>query len=320
MKPEKLTSTPCPKFNQIKQCIMATQPTNSTPNRRMTLYSYFRSSCSTRVRFALHLKGLNHLITYKYVDCARDEHLKAEYEQMSLSNTLPCLVIYEFDGEEHDNIQAGIPKSRTTITQSLAILEYLEELFPDTTPHLIPPPSLLVSSSVEEKNVALLKRAQIKNLALVVVADWQPLANLSPVRHVTSLALEYATITHSVPGSEEGKTSDVSQVIDGWLEWSHTRGLKAYERYARSTAGRYSVGDELTLADIVLVPAVENWVRGDWGRKIEVLKREYPNIYRIFENTRELDAYKKAHWTAQSDNKVGLNNPVFNIGGTAVQK
>ncbi|KAI7973078.1 hypothetical protein EIK77_004355 [Talaromyces pinophilus] len=309
---------------------MATpQPIKPTTDRRMTLYSYFRSSCSTRVRFALHLKGLNHLVTYRYVDCASDEHLRAEYEAISLSNTLPCLVIDEVVDERNvEEIKVGLEVTpqlrRTVVSQSLAILEYFEEQYPDSMPRLISSLSglLSLSSDTRERNEVILRRGQVKNLALIVVADWQPLANLSPVRQVASLALEHAERTHSTPEDESNdkEANHLSQVIDGWVEWSHTRGLRAYERYAKSTAGHFSVGDELTLADIVLVPAVENWVRDDWERKMEVLRTRFPTIYRIFENCRELDAYKKAHWTAQLDNNVGLDSPVFLIGGTAIAK
>lgn len=308
---------------------MATaQPIKPTADRRLTLYSYFRSSCSTRVRFALHLKGLNHLVTYRYVDCASDEHLRAEYEAISLSNTLPCLVIDEVVDERNvADIKVGLEVTpqlrRTVISQSLAILEYFEEQYPNSPPRLIPSSSglLSLSNNDRERNEVILKRAQIKSLTLIVVADWQPLANLSPVRQVASLALEYAK-AHSHPKGEgkDEEANPLSQTIDSWLEWSHTRGLRAYERYAQSTAGHFSVGDELTLADIVLVPAVENWVRDDWNRKMEMLKEQYPTIYRVFENCRELDAYKKAHWTAQLDNNVGLDSPVFLIGGTAIAK
>jgi maleylacetoacetate isomerase len=271
---------------------------------------------------------MNHLVTYRYVDCASDEHLQAEYEAISLSNTLPCLVIDEVvDERDAGDTRVGLEVTpqlkRTVISQSLAILEYFEEQYPTSSPKLIPSPSGLPSSSsnIRERNEAILKKAQVKNLALIVVADWQPLANLSPVRQVASLALEHAR-AHSHPEGEgeAEEAGHLSQVIDSWLEWSHTRGLRAYERHAQSTAGRFSVGNELTLADVVLIPAVENWIRDDWERKTEVLKREYPTIYRIFENCREVDAYKKAHWTAQLDNNVGLNSPVFLIGGTAIAK
>lgn len=293
---------------------MATQPTTS---RRLTLYSFFRSSCSTRVRFALHLKGLNHLVTYKYVDCTRDEHLQAEYEEITSSNTLPCLVIDQVDEENTENTNSR----RTTISQSLAILEYFEEQYPASTPRLVPfPPGLPSSGNERERNEVTLKRAAIKNLALIVVANWQPLANLSPVRQVASLTLEHARAHSHIEGGDEVANSHLPRVIDGWLDWNQTRGLNAYERYARSTAGRFSVGNELTLADIVLVPAVENWVRDDPERNMKVLKKDYPTVHRIFEYCRELDAYKQAHWTAQPDNNVGSDSPVFLIGGTPMAK
>ncbi|EEA19612.1 hypothetical protein PMAA_003960 [Talaromyces marneffei ATCC 18224] len=74
------------------------------------------------------------------------------------------------------------------------------------------------------------------------------------------------------------------------------------------------------MTDIVLVPAVENWIRDDWKLKPDVLKREYPTVHRIYENCRELDAYKNAHWTTQPDTNVGAANPVFVIGGAAMAK
>ncbi|KAH8809196.1 hypothetical protein F5884DRAFT_734116 [Xylogone sp. PMI_703] len=268
-------------------------------NPRMTLYTYFRSSCSTRVRIALQLKGLNDLVKYCYVDASRDEHLQAPYNKISPSCSLPCLIVEE-SADEYPGM------SPLVISQSFSILEFLEERFPTVTPHLLPP---LPSSSANdgERLAAISARSEIRTLVNTVVADWQPLANLSPVRKVVELNANSADNTNVV--------------MDSWLEWSETRGMLAYEKYSKTMAGQYSVGDNISLADVVLVPAVENWLRLGLKNQDELFKSEFPTIYRIFERCKQLEAFQKAHWSSQKDYlESGSEEPSFQIGGNVVTK
>lgn len=267
---------------------------------RMALYSYFRSSCSTRVRIVLHLKGLDDMVKYCYVDMAHDEHLQPSYSKFSLSHTLPCLIVEE---ETKDHLGT----SRVVISQSVAILEFLEERFPTTTPHLLPP--LLPSSMNEiDRHAAISTRSKIRTLVNIVVADWQPRANLSPLRKVVELSASSA--------------DDSKCVIDNWLEWSHTRGMRAYENYAKNTAGSYSIGDEISLADIVLLPAVENWLLLGLESQEKLFREEFPTIYQIVKRCKQLEAFQRAHWSVQEDNQLedGCGAPSFQVGGVKIRK
>jgi maleylacetoacetate isomerase len=248
----------------------------------------------------LHLKGLDNTVRYCYINIARDEHLRPSYNEISSSNTLPCLVVEESTEEQPET-------SRLVISQSVAILEFIEERFPTTTPHLLPP--LLPSLYNEmERYTAITKRSKVRTLVNIVVADWQPLANLSPLRKVVELSMGQADSSH--------------RVVDGWLEWCHMRGMHNYENYVKNTAGYYSVGNEISLADVVLVPAVENWLRLDLESKEKLFREEFPTTYRIVSRCRQLEAFRKAHWTMQQDNDLTdeIETPSFLIGGIRISK
>jgi len=170
------------------------------------------------------------------------------YRLINPNGTVPTLIAEEADG------------SKTTITQSLAALEYLEEAFPYTR-------SLLPSVS----NPA--RRAKVRELVSVIATDVQPPANLRIQTRVSSLG---------------GDPRLWAQEIIG-------RGFDVYEKLVEESAGKYSVGDEVTMADVVLVAAVE----GALAQGIDPTK--WKTVNRIWKAASELDEFKMGHWSRQGD-------------------
>lgn len=218
------------------------------------LHTYFRSSCSARVRIALNLKKL----PYKsvYVNLLAGEQRSADYATVNPSCLVPTF--------QHKKGADGTD-SNVCLTQSLAILEYLEEAFPDKTA-LLPPAT----------DPAL--RAEVRALANIIACDVQPVTNLRILSRIDALG---------------GNRQD-------WAKDLMTDGLKAYDRLAMRTSGRFSVGDSVTLADVCLVPAVWGAVR--FGVDIDAL----PVVKRVFDELSQLEAVKKAHWKNQQDTPESL--------------
>lgn len=214
------------------------------------LYSYFRSSCSARVRIAAHWKGLE--LKYKYVQLLKDEQKGNDYAGLNPNKTVPTLVVRE-DGKE------------ALIRQSVAMLEYFEERHPET-PRLLPPSS------------DPLGRAQVRDLVNIVACDTQPITNLKVLNKVKPLGME---------------TNDWQQTFMG-------AGLEVYEAVVSKTAGKYSIGDEVTLADVVLSPAVDNCYR--YG--VDMTK--FPIVEKIYRELMKLDAFKKGSWKTQVDTPENL--------------
>ncbi|MBN1206086.1 MAG: maleylacetoacetate isomerase [Myxococcaceae bacterium] len=170
----------------------------------MKLYSYWRSSCSWRVRIALNLKGLDY--TYEAVHLLKDggQQNTEAFRALNPMRTVPTLELEE----------AGQVRR---LSQSLAILEYLEERY--RTPALLPAEPLL--------------RARARMLAEMVNSGIQPLQNL--------------TVLQWVKGELKG---DDKAFAAHW----NARGLTALEAAVKETAGTYCLGDTVSFADICLVP------------------------------------------------------------------
>jgi len=168
------------------------------------LYSYWRSSCSWRVRIALEIKGIRY--TYRAVHLVKDggEQNKEEYKNINPMGQVPALVM---NGE--------------TITQSMAILEFLEESFPDKT-------KLLPNDRIQ--------RAKVREICEVINAGTQPIQNLCVMNK------------HSSDPSERTKWSNF------WIE----KGLQSVEILLSKCSGNFCVGDSFTMADCCLVPQVYN--------------------------------------------------------------
>src|SRR5947209_2161063 len=126
--------------------------TDSLP--KITLHTYFRSSCSARVRIALHHKGLP--FTSSYVHLLKDQHTSPDYAALNPSKLVPTLTITS----ENDGLEPLV------LMQSVAIMEYLEERFPSPHyPSLLPPTTLVV------------QRAKVRQLVNIISCDIQPVTN-----------------------------------------------------------------------------------------------------------------------------------------------
>jgi maleylacetoacetate isomerase len=212
----------------------------------LALYGYWRSSAAYRVRIALNLKGLAY--ESKPVHLLRDggEQHTAAYRRLNPQQLIPCLV----DGER-------------VLTQSMAIMEYLEETHPE--PPLLP--------------AGARNRAHVRALALAVACDVHPLGNLRVLQYLEARF-----------GAEEGARAEWSR---HWI----AMGFDAIERMLADSAatGRYCHGDTPGLADACLVPQMYNARR--WKLPLE----SYPTIVRIVDACNALEAFQRAAPEAQPD-------------------
>lgn len=212
----------------------------------MKLYNYFRSSAAYRVRIALNLKG----IAWEHVGVhlVKREQRSAEYLAMNPTGLIPSLVTD--DG--------------AVIAQSLAIIEYLDEIRPRKAP-LLP-----------KDKVA---RAHVRALALALACDVHPLNN---VRVLNYLSNELTVTT---------------QQKDAWITHWITVGLDAFEKSLAfsKTTGKFCYGDTPTIADIALVPQVFS------ARRFNVDIARYPLISMIDANCAALPAFIDALPSNQLD-------------------
>jgi maleylacetoacetate isomerase/maleylpyruvate isomerase len=208
----------------------------------MELFNYFRSSASYRVRIALALKGLDY--DYRSVHLQRNEQFSESYSAVSAARLVPLLR----DGEHQ-------------ITQSLAIMEYLEETHPE--------PPLLPGSPAE--------RARVRSLSMDIACEIHPLNNLRVLRY----------LVQSLKVAEEDK--------DRWYRhWVET-GLEVVERRLAAEPSRFCHGDTPTMADCVLVPQIFNAQR--FNSRLD----HVPHVMRVFDACMALDAFEKTRPEACPD-------------------
>lgn len=217
---------------------------------RYTLYSYFRSSASWRVRAALHLKGLDFAYVPVHLLEGGGQQFSAAYRALNPLSELPCLVVH---GE------AGAPD--VALGQSVAILEYLEEVHPR--------PALLPRDPVD--------RARVRQLVEAVNSSIQPVQNL---RVLKKLGADH--------GFDQGATAAWGRY---WIE----RGFDGLERLLERTAGRHAFGDTVTLADVALVPQVFN------ARRFSCDLARFPIIARVAGAAEALAPFARARPEAQPD-------------------
>ena len=200
----------------------------------MELYNYCRSSASYRVRIALALKGLDY--DYKSVHLQKNEQLSESYAAVSAARLVPTLQ----DGEHR-------------LTQSMAIIEYLDETHP--TPPLLPGTPA--------------DRARIRALAQDIACEIHPLDNLRVLRYLV----------------REMKLSDDDK--NRWYRhWVET-GLEVVERQLAARPSAFCHGETPTLADCVLVPQIFN------ARRFDCNTAHVPNVMRVFEACMKLDAFEQ---------------------------
>ncbi len=224
----------------------AIRPGNPSMSR-LRLHSYWRSSAAYRVRLALEYKNL--AFDYLPVHLLRDggEQFGAAYLEINPQSRVPAL---EVDGQ--------------VLTQSMAILEWLEDAYPEA-PRLLPADAFA--------------RARVRSLAQLIVADIQPLQNTAVVRRLRE---------------QHGFTDEQ---VKGWMREWIGRGLRALEqRLLREPGtGRFCHGDTPTLADVCLVPQCYA------SRRFGVDPAQFPRIAAIDAACRELGAFQRAAPERQPD-------------------
>ncbi|KAL3452603.1 glutathione S-transferase [Aspergillus insuetus] len=220
---------------------------------KITLYTYFRSSCSARLRIALALKSLPY--TSVHINLLKGEQTGLENKAVNPSATVPTLIL------EFPDTETGSTPKTVTITQSLAALEYLEEAFPTQGASLLPP-----TSSPEA-------RAIVRTLSSIISCDVQPVTNLRILKRVAPFGIDRAA----------------------WSKDLIEDGFAAYEAIVEGSAGIFSVGDTISMADVCLIPAV-------WGaERVGVDIAKFPTIRRVTEALERDAAVREGHWKTQGD-------------------
>ena len=209
----------------------------------MKLYTYFRSSAAFRVRIALNLKGLKYEPVF--VHLAKGEHRQPQYAAVNPQALLPTLELD--DGKR--------------LTQSLAIIEWLEEKHP--TPPLLPKESMA--------------RARVRSLAYLVASEIHPLNNLRVLQHL------------------KRALNQTQDQIDTWYRYWIGDGLAKLEAELAGLSGKFCHGDAPSMADCCLVPQIFN------AKRYNSDLAPYPTTMRVFENCMKVEAFDRAQPSKQPD-------------------
>jgi maleylacetoacetate isomerase/maleylpyruvate isomerase len=208
------------------------------------LYTYFRSSAAFRVRIALNLKGLAY--EAQFLSLPKGAHRQPDYASINPQGLVPMLVL-------DDGFR---------LAQSLAIMEYLEEMHP--TPPLLP---------ADSKG-----RARVRSLSALIACEIHPLNNLRTLQY----------LKRALGQSEEQ--------INAWYRHWIADGLAKLEAdLAMDTTGKFCHGDLPGMADCCLVPQIFN------ARRYECDLAPYPGVMRVFEACMEIDAFDRAQPSKQPD-------------------
>lgn len=211
----------------------------------LQLYTYYRSVSAHRVRVALNYKAVPHQSIY--IDEDNGQQLEQEYLRRNPQGLVPALVVND----------------ELTITQSSAILEFLEERYPERP---------LLPRDVSD-------RARVRSFAQVMIADMQPFNILRTYYYQRDV------MGIDKPGRR------------AWYDhWMH-KGFAALESllHTHLRPGGYCHGDHPSLADVCLVPQVSNAMQNDLDLS------DYPTVRRIYQNCMALSAFQAAAPEAQHD-------------------
>jgi len=212
----------------------------------MKLYTFFRSSASYRVRIALNLKGLSYERAPIHLRRGGGEQLSAAYKAINPQALVPAL-------EENGRV----------LTQSLAIVEYLEETHPE--------PALLPREPAD--------RALVRSMAMIIACEVHPIQNLRVLNYV----------------KKEYRQTD--EQVNHWAQHWIDLGLGALEQMivAQTQRGKFCFGNTPTLADICLVPQLGN------ARRYGCDLSKYPAILQIEKHCMAIPAFADAAPEKQPD-------------------
>ncbi|KAF9354615.1 Glutathione S-transferase zeta-1 [Mortierella sp. AD094] len=205
------------------------------------LYSFFRSSCSWRVRLALSLKKIPY--ETRPVNLLLNENKTEEYKAIQPFGAVP----------------AFIDTNGKVFIESVAIIEYLDETRPEFP--------LLPKDPVD--------RATVRALVQAIAMDIQPVCSIRILKY-----------------TGRGETD--------WSNHFISLGFEAYEKMLEKTAGKYSFGDSITMADLILVPQYYNGIRAGVDMTL------YPVISRIHSTLEQIEEFKAVHPSTQPDCPLGM--------------
>jgi len=210
------------------------------------LYSYWRSSAAFRVRIALNLKGMDYEVIPVHLGKNGGEQMSASYETKNPNRLVPL-----FDD------------GKNSIHQSLAIIEYLDEIQAQ--------PALLPSSPID--------RAWVRSLAMDMAIDIHPISNLRVLRYLIK---------------QLGASNEVK---NAWYQHWIKLGLASVEKQlnADPRCGRFAFGDQPGIIDICLVPQLFNAL----SSKLDM--SPYPTLMKILHECMKLPAFIDASWEKQMD-------------------
>lgn len=211
---------------------------------RAALYSYWRSTAAYRVRIALNLKGVDYDIVAVDLKPGVDAQRAPEYANRNPQRLLP---FFEDDG--------------VALAQSMAILEYLEERYPE--PRLLPADAQ--------------RRGEVRAVCQHIACDVHPLNNIA--------VLQY--LEHDLHVDQAGR--------DRWYAHWVERVFASVEQAAQPHGGPFTFGDDMTMADILVVAQVYN------ARRFSVPLERYPTLVAVTDHCNSIDAFSKALPERQPD-------------------
>jgi maleylacetoacetate isomerase len=222
-------------------------------NAKPILYSYYRSSCSWRVRTALALKGVDYV--YKAVNLISidgGQQHSSEFREINPLSQVPALVINNND----------------VLIESMAIIDYINEVY--SGPSLLPNDPIL--------------RAKSRAIAEMITSGIQPLQN--------------STVLKKVGEAGNADLGDKAEWAKYWISLK----FDALEKLLSKTSGKCCVGDEITIADICLVPQVFN------AHRFGIDTNQFPIINRINKHLLQNKAFIESHPHKQPDCPPELKN------------
>jgi maleylacetoacetate isomerase len=213
----------------------------------MKLYSFFRSSAAYRVRIALNVKGLEYEYVAKDLRAGTEDHRKTDYLAINPQGLVPAL-------QDQDQV----------ISQSMAIIEYLDEAYPHTT-------CLLPGAPMD--------RAVVRSMAGLIACDIHPLNNLRVLNYLKS------------------QMAQSDEATNVWYRHWIAEGFSALEERVGNYSGdgRHCFGTTLTIADICLVPQVYN------ARRFKTDLGAFPKLRAVAEFLQTLPPIHAARPEAQPD-------------------
>ena len=235
---------------------------------KLNLYTYFRSSAAFRVRIALNIKGVDYHSIPVHLVKNGGEHNQPEYKSINPQGLVPTLLVTP---EEESNLEREV----IAITQSLAIIEWLEETYPK--------PTLLPGGPTE--------RAIIRSFAYAICCDIHPLNNLR--------VLQYLADELNI--SKEQK----QEWYQYWIIKGFTAIEKALKRYSEGCHDgdghvKYcfdTVDENPSLADVCLIPQVYN------AKRFAIPMGDFPHVEQIYQHCMDTHAFAISAPNVQPDSE-----------------